>query len=409
MHRRVRRTATAAVVTSLALGASTAPPPAALGVVRGAPAMRAPRAAHTATPLPDGSVLVVGGMAEGAGEEAARADAERFVPAAAVAPAGAGGVGRFVPAGRMRAGRQSHTATALADGRVLVAGGYGAGGAVLATAELYDPRTGAFTPTGPMLAARAGHEAVRLADGRVLVVGGLGPGWAALASAELYDPVSGRFTPTGDLREARESHTAVRLADGSVLVTGGHAGRGPTLRILRSCERYDPARRDPATGRAGAFAAAAPLRLARHKHDAVALADGRVLVLGGADARDDRGTYRSAEVYDPARDRWSPTGDLVVPHYKHAGTSLLLADGGVLVASGAAVVERYDPTRGAFAAVPLAPGAARPRGSFAAVAPLGGPGAPRAAAAAAPDGALITGGYGGGRGATAEAWVYQPR
>ena len=381
--------------------------PAATGRVEAGPAMHAPRAAHTATALADGSVLVAGGMTEGSADEGALATLERFVPSATSGASPGPSTGRFIAAGRLREARQSHTATRLADDRVLFVGGYGAGGRVLASGELYDPRTGRVAPAGSLATARAGHEAVALPDGRVLVIGGVGAGWSFLASAELYDPAAGRFAPTGAMRVARESHTATLLADGTVLVAGGHAGRGAALVLHAASERWDASRRDPTTGAPGAFRAAAPMRLARHKHDAVRLADGQLLVLGGADARDDRGTYRSVERWDPARDRWVPAGDLVVPHYKHAGTSLLLADGGVLVASGAGAVERYDPMRGASALVPLAPGTARPRGSFAAVAPLdaGLPGG--ATAARGVRAALITGGYGRGRGATAEAWIYR--
>ena len=80
----------------------------------------------------------------------------------------------------------------LDDGRVLIA--YGD-----ASAELYDPATGTFSPTGSMTTARVVASATRLADGRVLIAGGLAQpgGTKTLASAELYDPKSGTFSPTG--------------------------------------------------------------------------------------------------------------------------------------------------------------------------------------------------------------------
>ena len=86
--------------------------------------------------------------------------------------------------------RDSHTATLLLDGKVLVAGG----GGDLASAELYDPSSGSWTATGNMNGVRGGHTATLLRDGKVLVVGG-GDGtvtsWGPLASAELYDPGGG--------------------------------------------------------------------------------------------------------------------------------------------------------------------------------------------------------------------------
>jgi hypothetical protein len=190
----------------------------------------------------------------------------------------------------MRTTRHSHSATVLPDGRVLLAGGYGEAGAIINTAELFDPTTRTFTPAGSLVAARADHIAVLLENGKVLFAGGLGPGWTFLSSAELYDPATGRFSPTGSMTAARESHVAVRLRDDRVLIVGGHNGQRRNLTLLTSAETYDPA-----TGR---FSRAGEMRIRRHKHDAVLLADGRVLVTGGSNERDDRGVYTSSEFYD---------------------------------------------------------------------------------------------------------------
>jgi hypothetical protein len=342
------------------------------GTVVTTSAMSAARAAHTATTLRDGRVLVAGGFT---GEEDAVSGAELYDPAS----------GRFVALPRMRTLRHSHTATRLPDGRVLLAGGYAAGSTVLAAAELFDPATNRFTPTGSLGAARAGHVAVALANGKVLIAGGVGPAWSFLSSAELYEPATGRFAPTGGMTVARESHAAVLLRDGQVLVVGGHRGRRAEIMLYTSAERYDVA--------SGTFRKVGDMRVRRHKHDAVALRDGRVLITGGTDERDMDGVYNSTELFDPTSATFTMGPNMIRPRYKHHGSAVLSADGTVLLAGGATQAETFDPRARAFT---LVPGNSLMAGQFSAVALITG------------GGALITGGYGGGTGPRASAWVYRP-
>jgi Galactose oxidase, central domain len=331
--------------------------------------MTTPRASHTATTLRDGLVLIAGGFDDAGGDEAS---AELFDPRTAT----------FEPTGAMSIGRQSHTATLLDDARVLIAGGYDPDGNRLATAEIYDPATRAFSVTGSMTGPRADHTATLLRDGRVLIAGGTGPGFTFLASAEIYDPARGTFRATGPLSVGRESATATLLRDGRVLIAGGHSGRHEAITIYALSEVYDPS-----TGR---FTRVDDLNVARHKHDAVLLDDGRVLIVGGSDARDDAGLYDSAEIFDPTTGTFSLTGTLHEARYKMRGTSLLLADGRALVCCGAPDAEIFDPRSTDFAIVPGGLGAGP---LFAASARVG------------PEEVLVTGGYSLSGPATADAWL----
>ncbi|MGD0018430.1 MAG: kelch repeat-containing protein [Candidatus Limnocylindrales bacterium] len=189
------------------------------------------RIGPTATLLPNGLVLVAGGS--GMGGTLKRAySAELFDPKA----------GKFSLTGGMNVIRYDQAATLLPNGLVLLVGGSttdpvaysgdfvalalsheGVSRAV-ASAELYDPKTGTFSLTGSMKTARDGPTATLLPDGRVLVAGGsVGAenNYKPVASAELYDPKTGRFSPTGSMSAARTGHTATRLTDGRVLIAGG--------------------------------------------------------------------------------------------------------------------------------------------------------------------------------------------
>jgi hypothetical protein len=237
--------------------------------------------------------------------------------------------------------RSSHTATVLNDGRVLIAGGYS--GDYLASLDIYDPSTKGFVRAGSLAGARSGHTATLLQDGRVLFTGGVGPGWTFLASAEVYDPVTRRSQPVSSMSVPRESHTATLLADGRVLVVGGHVGRRQNMQVHASAEIFTP--------HSGRFEAAGSLGTPRHKHDAIRLADGRVLVVGGAD-RTDRVHFSSTETYDPRAGAFAAGPAMAHRRYKIAGTSVLLPNGDVLVTSGARAAELLDVDRWTFREVP---------------------------------------------------------
>jgi Tol biopolymer transport system component len=136
---------------------------------------------HTATLLQDGRVLILGGRSP---NDSVRATAELYDPRS----------GAFSSAGSMGEGRQQHTATLLPDGRVLIAAGYWQSTnkwRVLSSTEMYDPRTGNFSPLGSMGTPREGHTATLLADGRVLFIGGTdigSSGGDGVTAAVVYQP-----------------------------------------------------------------------------------------------------------------------------------------------------------------------------------------------------------------------------
>jgi hypothetical protein len=286
------------------------------------------RSVHTATTLASGQVLIAGGMSSGGGSVAT---AELFDPARNAIEQ----VGRLVQA------RLGHSATLLPNGSVLIAGGFN--GDYLKSVELFDPSTRRFRSSGSLTQERSGHTATLLPDGRVLFVGGVGTGWTFLNSAELYDPATGRSTAVGRMSVPRESHTATLLDDSRVLVVGGHSGRRQNMVVYGSAEVFDPESRR--------FSSAGDLKVARHKHDALKLRDGRVLIVAGAD-RTDRNHFNTTEIYDPRAGTFTAGPTMVHRRYKIAGTSVVLPNGDVLVTSGAQRAELLYRVEGTFREVP---------------------------------------------------------
>ncbi len=291
--------------------------------------MSVERAAHQATRLASGKVLITGGCSGRCDTTLDRVEA--FDPL----------TGRFEPMPAMATARDSHAAVALEDGRVLVAGGWSQRRAT-ASVELFDPVSGRFGSAAEMTQARAVPVATRLADGRVLITGGQTSQMAPLNTAELFDPASNRFSATGLMHSARIGHTAVTLADGRVLVAGGLSARRGA--VLRSSEIFDPA--------SGRFEPTGDMVSLRQKHAAIRLLDGKVLIIGGSDAGPRSDRYRSTELYDPASGRFSPGPDMQWQRYKVPDAAVLLPTGEVLVAGGAEHLERYDPIGQRFVPLP---------------------------------------------------------
>jgi Galactose oxidase, central domain len=247
----------------------------------------------------------------------------------------------FNATGSMETPRYYHTATLLNTGKVLVAGGQ-SGGAVLATAELYDPATGTFSPTTNLQTARAEHVAILLSDGGVLMVGGKDANGTVLATTELYDPAKGTSDSTGSMKEPRYGFTATLLPDGRVLVAGGIDASG---NALESAELFDPTTRT--------FSLTTGVMISpRSLHTATLLNTGKVLVAGGHVPSGDLDT---AELFDPSSQSFTPTtANMKVKRSDFTAT--LLKDGRVLLAGPYPSAEIFDPSTGTFTATGNLPG-----------------------------------------------------
>jgi Galactose oxidase, central domain/Kelch motif len=347
--------------------------------------MITPRLGHKAILLLDGRVLVVGGGAAVAGANDLTS-AELYDPA----------TGTWASTGSTLGPRADFSATLLADGKVLVAGGAGSIGAP-ASAEVYDPDSGTWSATGNMVHPLNGFPATLLRDGRVLV-GDVDDPTAdnSITGAEVYEPESGTWSATGKMIGRGAGGTATLLRDGRVLVGGPEGAQlydpdsgtwsaagnmitptaqeatqtatllsdgkvlfmgitdtstpGPCCKLSGSppvtwAELYDP--------QSGAWSATQGMVAARVGYAAVLLADGKVLVTG-RDAVETPGVgggppLPKAELYDPASGTWSATASMVaVRDYGFSAT--LLADGKVLVAGGMAEVPMMGGTGSAMVA-----------------------------------------------------------
>ncbi len=243
-----------------------------------AASMNSARSGHTATLLPSGKVLVVGGNGT--------TSAELYDPTS----------NTWMPAASTLVARNDyHTTTLLSSGKVLVVGGSGKEpeewGDGLASVELYDPASDTWSSAARTL-PRNGHTATLLPSGKVLVAGkilGAHDRADLPRVAMLYDPLSNLWEAAPQMNFGRGGHTATLLPSGKVLVVGGRVfgGTGPT-----SVELYDP---DYNT-----WVPVASMSSEHPEHTATLLGSGKVLVVGyHVD------TKARAELYDPESNTWS--------------------------------------------------------------------------------------------------------
>lgn len=270
-----------------------------------------------AVALGSGEILVAGGSSD----RLPIASAERFLPTE----------NRWVSAGSMSEPRTHATATLLDDGTVLVVGGgvtgEDGGYAATASADIYDPLTDRWTAVDPLSVPRAYHTATKLADGRVLVAGGADtydPSTSSAriwSSSEIFDSAIGRWAPGPQLLTARVQHSAVLLGDGTVLVAGGFTLLKAGAPSIASAELLNSG---------STFSVpAADMHQKRAQFRMLRLPDGKVIAIGGANKTM---ALRAVDIYDPNAGSWTPTGDLVVPVIWPAAG--VLPGGSVVVAGG---------------------------------------------------------------------------
>lgn len=257
-------------------------------------------------------------------------------------------VGAFSAGGSMLTPRTFFTLTVLPNGKVLATGGQNAGVGpqalypytVLSSAELYDPATNTWSATGSMANVRSGHTATLLANGKVLVMGGNYPNAynnysPSPSNAELYDPASGAWSATGAMVYNHGTTPLTLLPNGEVLVAGGCA--------TACAELFDPA--------TSTWSAAGTMSAARYMNMAALLPNGKVLVAGGSDPVT-FALLASAELYDPVANTWAPAANMLTA--RNGLFSALLPNGKVMV-SDKATTEIYDPVGNLWAAAGNAP------------------------------------------------------
>ena len=198
----------------------------------GTGAMAEVRTGHTATLLTAGPnagrVLVVGGSNR-APSNTATTGCELYDPSSGI----------WSATGSLHESRSLHTATLLPSGQVLVVGGqFTISATNRNSAELYDPQSGTWSLVAYMNVRRANQTATLLLSGDVLVVGGaMGPGFnSPLTAVEVYDPQSDSWSVAASMATPRILHNAALLPDGRIIVMGGLSNGA----ILSSSEIFDP-------------------------------------------------------------------------------------------------------------------------------------------------------------------------
>lgn len=288
--------------------------------------MSTPRAAHAAVTLPDGQVALIGGcVVDGCEPGPGSSTVDIFDPRS----------NKLRAAGQLASVRIGTAAVALGGGRVLIAGGW-SGRQTTASVEIFDPKAGRGVEVARLRTARADIAATTLSDGRIALIGGF-DGRSAVGDVDIFDPRLQSIAAGPSLRVARAGAAAVTLADGRVLVAGGGESASSSLSPSAASEIGDAA--------LARWSSTGGLALARYKHAAVALPDGRALIVGGSDARDRQGKIKTIEAFDPLNERYETVGETLRPRFKLGGAVVVLADGRIFIGGGAERGEVFDPRK----------------------------------------------------------------
>lgn len=177
--------------------------------------MTAPRIRHTMVLLKSGLVLSAGGISC-SNCNVQTNTAEVYDPTS----------GQWTAVAPMNQTRANHTATLLPDGRILVAGGIGnSGSTIFATGEIYDPATGSWTEIGGMSSGHSRHAAALAANGTVIVAGGANQQFNYTAAVDIFNPATNQWSTGASMPSARGNFTIVPLATGKILFPGGDNGQ----------------------------------------------------------------------------------------------------------------------------------------------------------------------------------------
>lgn len=273
-------------------------------------AMTEARSAHTATLLANGKVLIAGGESTIGAVTTHSKTAELFDPATAT----------FTATGAMTAGRSFHGAALLSTNNVVVAGGVGAT-AALGTSEIYDVTTAKFRAVGSLIAPRAKPALVAFGTTQALIVGGQDATGAVLDSAELFDATTEKWSTTDRMAAKRVGHYLAVPSSSAATVVGGITSS--SLGDLAACERFT----------AGTWTPGAGLAEPRHDFAGASFSDGKILVTGGFQASVGK-LLATAELFDPIKNSWVAAGTLA--HARTAHTLTALPSGAAVAVGGVA-------------------------------------------------------------------------